>query len=126
MKFDGAGNSITNANAAHSINAGSTHTTGVGGKKDSPPQSLLQMDAGGNIVLDGKTSITLKVGDNSITISAEGITASAGTGTIDITALAGALGISSTGGAMSIGTDSDLTITGGPTAVMSSGDTNIM
>lgn len=126
MKFDGAGNATTNANANHSINAGSTHTTGVGAKKDAPPQSLLKMDAGGNITLDGKTSITLQVGENSITISKEGITASAGTGTIDITALAGALGLTSKGGKLDITTDSELTITGGPSAVMSSGDTNIM
>ena len=126
MKFDGGGNATTNANSNHLINAGSTHTTGVGAKKDSPPTSLLKMDAGGNITLDGKSSITLQVGDNSITISKEGITASAGTGTIDISALAGALGLSSMGGAMDITTDSALTITGGPSAVMSSGDTNIM
>ncbi|KQS92071.1 phage baseplate assembly protein V [Chryseobacterium sp. Leaf394] len=126
MKFDGGGNATTNANSNHSINAGSTHTTGVGGKKNSPPTSLLKMDAAGNITLDGKTSITLRVGDNSITISEEGITASAGKGAIDITALAGALGLSSTGGAMNIETDSELKITGGPSAVMSSGDTNIM
>lgn len=126
MKFDGGGNATTNANANHAVNAGSSHKTGVGAKKDSPPQSLLKMDAGGNITLDGKTSITLQVGENSITISKEGITASAGTGTIDITALAGALGLTSKGGKLDITTDSELTITGGPSAVMSSGDTNIM
>ncbi|MDR2235736.1 MAG: phage baseplate assembly protein V [Chryseobacterium sp.] len=126
MNFDGTGNATTNANSNHTINAGSTNVINVGGKKDAPPQSLLKMDAAGNITLDGKTSITLQVGENSITISGEGITASAGKGNIDITALAGALGIASTGGAMDITTDSELTITGGPTAVMSSGDTNIM
>ena len=126
MKFDGNGNVATNAKSNHTVNAGSTNVINVGGKKGAPPQSLLQMDAAGNIVLDGKTSITLKVGDNSITISASGITASAGKGTIDITTLAGALGISSTGGAMSIDTDSELTITAGPSAVISSGDTNVM
>ncbi|CAH0207503.1 phage baseplate assembly protein V [Chryseobacterium sp. Bi04] len=126
MNFDGTGNATTNANSNHTVNAGSTNVINVGGKKDAPPQSLLKMDAGGNITLDGKTSITLKVGDNSITISEAGITASAGKGIIDITALTGALGLSSKGGAMNISTDSPLTITGGPSAVMSSGDTNIM
>lgn len=126
MNFDGTGNATTNANSNHTVNAGNTNVINVGGKKDSPPQSLLKMDAAGNITLDGKTSITLQVGENSITISGEGITASAGKGNIDITALAGALGIASMGGAMDITTDSELTITGGPTAVMSSGDTNIM
>ncbi|WP_347218161.1 phage baseplate assembly protein V, partial [Chryseobacterium sp.] len=126
MNFDGTGNATTNANSNHTVNAGSTNVINVGGKKDAPPQSLLKMDAGGNITLDGKTSITLQVGDNSITISEAGITASAGKGTIDITALTGALGLSSKGGAMNISTDSPLTIKGGPSAVMSSGDTNIM
>lgn len=126
MHFDGTGNATTNANSNHTVNAGSTNVINVGGKKDAPPQSLLKMDAGGNITLDGKTSITLQVGDNSITISEAGITASAGKGTIDIMALTGALGLSSKGGAMNISTDSPLTIKGGPSAVMSSGDTNIM
>jgi len=126
MFFDGAGNATTAANVDHSISAGSSHTTSVGGKEGSPPQSLLQMDAGGNITLDGKTSITLQVGDNSIIISEAGIIASAGKGIIDIIALAGALTLSSTGGTMDISTDSALTITGGTSAVMSSGDTNIM
>jgi len=126
MKFDGGGNATTNVNANHTTNAGNTSSINVGGKKDAPPKSLLQMDASGNIMLDGKTSITLKVGKNSITISGDGISASAGQGTIDITALAGALGLCSMGGTMDITTDSALTITGGPSAVMSSGDTNIM
>lgn len=126
MNFDGTGNATTNANSNHTVNAGSTNVINVGGKKDAPPQSLLKMDAGGNITLDGKTSITLQVGDNSITISEAGIMASAGKGIIDITALTGALGLSSKGGPMDISTDSPLTITGGPSAVMSSGDTNIM
>jgi hypothetical protein len=117
MRFDGVGNVVTNSAASNVIN--------VGGKEGNP-QSLIKADAGGNIMIDGKTSITLKVGDNSITISGSGITASAGKGTIDITALAGALTMSSTGGTMDINTDGTLTITGGPSVFMSSGDTNIM
>lgn len=117
MKMDGAGNVAHNSAASHAVN--------VGGKKGNP-QSLIKADSGGNITIDGKTSITLKVGDNSITISGSGITASAGKGTIDITALAGALTMSNTGGTMDITTDGALTITGGATAAISSGDTNIM
>jgi uncharacterized protein involved in type VI secretion and phage assembly len=72
MKFDGGGNATTNANANHAVNAGNSHTTGVGGKEDSPPQSLLHMDANGNITLDAKTSITLKVGDHYLSIDNNG------------------------------------------------------
>ena len=118
MKFDGGGNAVTNA--------GSTTVINVGAKKDTPPQSVIFADSSGNVIIDAKTSITLLVGNNSITISGSGITASAGTGTIDITALAGALTLSNKGGTMDISTDGALTITGGPSAVMSSGDTNIM
>ncbi|MFK7112896.1 type VI secretion system Vgr family protein [Flavobacterium oreochromis] len=117
MKFDGKGNAITNSATSNMIN--------VGGKKGNP-QSLIKADSSGNIIIDGKTSITLNVGNNSITISASGITASAGKGIINISSLAGALVLSSTGGTMDITTDDALTITGGPKANISSGDTNIM
>ena len=73
MAFDGAGNATTNANSNHTINAGSTNVINVGGKNDSPPQSMLKMDDAGNIVLDGKTNITIKVGNSSITISNDSI-----------------------------------------------------
>jgi type VI secretion system secreted protein VgrG len=65
MKFDGAGNSITNAHTSSTIN--------VGGKKGEAPQSFLKMDADGNIVLEGKTSIKLKVGEHLLSIDNEGL-----------------------------------------------------
>jgi type VI secretion system secreted protein VgrG len=125
MKFDGGGNATTNANANHTVNAGSTNVINVGGKKDAPPQSLLKMDAGGNIVLEGKTSITFKVGDNTITIDANGITGTAKAGDIIFDAETGKFDIHSTA-EMSIVTDAPLTVTGGANATISSGDTNIM
>jgi type VI secretion system secreted protein VgrG len=117
MAFDGAGNAVTNAAVTKTIN--------VGGKKGSPPQSLLKMDNEGNITLDGKTTITFRVGDNSIVISKEGITGSVAEGNISFDATAGTFNIKSSG-AMDVTTDDALTIKGGPSAVMSSGDTNIM
>ncbi|TWP29376.1 hypothetical protein ETU08_07700 [Apibacter muscae] len=72
MKFDGAGNAVTNAAAMQTLNVG-------GGGKDSsgetiPPQSVLKMDKDGNIKLDGKTNITLMVGENTLVIDANGLT----------------------------------------------------
>ena len=54
------------------------------------------MDAEGNITLDGKTSITIKVGENSITISKEGIVTKVGKGKIESTATAGSISLKST------------------------------
>lgn len=65
LSFDGAGNAVTNAANSKTIN--------VGGDKDSPPQSVIRADADGNIVLDAKTSITLKVGENLLSIDKEGL-----------------------------------------------------
>ena len=117
MAFDGAGNSVTNAAVSQTIN--------VGGKKDAPPQSLLKMDQEGNITLDGKTTITFRVGENTIVISKEGIIGTVAEGNISFDASAGTFRLNSSG-AMDVNTDDALTITGGPSAVMSSGDTNIM
>ena len=125
IKFDGAGNATTNANVNHNINAGNKHSIKVGATKEQPPQTTLAMNADGSIVLDGKTSITLKVDENTITLNKEGIKISSAQGTIDLETLVGALKIVSAG-ALDITTDSDLTITGGPSANISSGDTNIM
>ncbi|MBS7256331.1 type VI secretion system Vgr family protein [Flavobacterium branchiicola] len=125
MKFDGAGSATTNANVNHNVNAGSKHAVNVGATKEQPPQTSLAMNADGSIVLDGKTSITIKVEGNTITIDKEGIKVASAEGIIDLTTLAGALSVSSKG-TMDINTASDLTITAGPSANISSGDTNIM
>ena len=125
IKFDGAGNATTNANVNHNINAGNKHSIKVGATKEQPPQTTLAMNADGSIVLDGKTSITIKVEGNTITIDKEGIKLTSAEGTIDLLTLVGNLSLTSTG-ALDISTESELTINAGPSAHISSGDTNIM
>lgn len=81
MHFDGTGNAIVQANTDHTtntgnnntINAGSTTTINVGAKDGAPAQSVFKMDAAGNVVIDAKTSITLKVGDNLLSIDKKGL-----------------------------------------------------
>lgn len=81
MFFDGSGNAIVNANTDHTtntgsnntINAGSSTVINVGGKKGAPPQAMLKMDSAGNVVIDAKTSITLKVGGNLLSIDKKGL-----------------------------------------------------
>jgi type VI secretion system secreted protein VgrG len=123
--MDGAGNIVTNANVNSTLNAGNQSSINVGGKEGAPPQAFLTMDAGGNIVLDGKTSITIKVGGNVITIDAKGITTTAAEGDITTTADVGSMTLKSKGD-MSTSTDANLSIAAGPSAQISSGDTNIM
>ncbi|MEI3791326.1 MULTISPECIES: type VI secretion system Vgr family protein [unclassified Chryseobacterium] len=99
MKFDGAGNAQTNANNNktvnvgnnNTVNAGSTSSINVGGKDGGAANSVLKMDASGNISVEGKTKIELKVGENSITITKEGITISAKEGMLDLNSLQNAL-----------------------------------
>lgn len=124
MHFDGAGNATTNAKASHSVNAGSTSSINVGGKKDAPPQAQLQMDAAGNITLDGKTSITFQVGGNKIIIDKKGITGTVTAGNISFDATAGTFTIHSQGN-MDVKTDADLAINSTSSKVTSSGPTNI-
>jgi type VI secretion system secreted protein VgrG len=115
--MDGAGSIITNAVAKSAIN--------VGGTSEQPPQAFMTMDAGGNVVIDGKTSITIRVGGNVITITKDGIVTNAEEGDIKFDAIAGKYTLHSAS-AMDVTTDDNLTITGGPKAVISSGDTNVM
>lgn len=132
MKFDGAGNAITNANNDktvtvgnnNTVNAGSTSAINVGGSKDAPPQSLLKMDAGGNITLDGKTSITFKVGGNKIVIDANGISGTVAKGNISFDSKAGTFTIQSKG-LMTAKTDAELKINSKTSKIASTGATNI-
>lgn len=132
MKFDGAGNAVTNANNNktvsvgnnNTVNAGSTSAINVGGSKDAPPQSLLKMDAGGNIMLDGKTSITFQVGGNKIVIDANGITGTVTKGNIKLDAETGTFTIKSKG-IMSAKTDAELTLNSKTSKIASTGATNI-
>ncbi|WP_312508920.1 type VI secretion system Vgr family protein [Chryseobacterium culicis] len=81
MHFDGTGNAIVQVNTDHTtntgsnntINAGSATTINVGAKDGAPAQSVFKMDAAGNVVIDAKTSITLKVGDNLLSIDKKGL-----------------------------------------------------
>jgi hypothetical protein len=81
MHFDGTGNAIVNANTDHTtntgsnntINAGNTNIINVGGEKGAPPQSMFKMDSDGNVIIDAKSSITLKVGDNLLSIDKKGL-----------------------------------------------------
>jgi type VI secretion system secreted protein VgrG len=131
--MDGAGNITTNANANSTLNAGANAAINVGARDGAPPAACVTMDASGNITIDGKTSITIKVGGNVITISKEGIFASAAEGDIETIASAGAItldakstmNIHSTG-TMHNSTDADLVISGGPSARISSADTDII
>jgi type VI secretion system secreted protein VgrG len=123
--MDGAGNITTNANMNSTLNAGNQSSINVGGKEGAPPQAFVTMDAGGNIVIDGKTSITIRVGGNSITIDANGITTTAGVGDITTSADAGMLSLNSKGD-MSTTTTSNLSISAGPSAKISSSDTDII
>jgi type VI secretion system secreted protein VgrG len=123
--MDGAGNITTNANVRSTVN--------VGGTKDAPPTAFMTMDAEGNIVIDGKTTITLRVGGNTITISKEGIVASADDGDIKSLANTGSIMIDAkttmkihSTGAMTSSTDADLVISAGPSAKISSSDTDII
>lgn len=146
MKFDGAGNATTNANSDHSvvagqncivkagqdnsisagnnnsISAGSNSTISVGGKDGGAANSTLNMDAAGNIFLEGKTSITIKVGDNIIVIDEKGIT---GTGKqVVLDASTNDLSLTSKG-KMSINSQATLDVSATSNATISSGDTNI-
>lgn len=120
MKFDGGGNATTNANSNHAVNAGSTHTTGVGGKKGAPPKSLLHMDSGGNITLDGKASITIKVGNSVISITGSEIKITS----TNITTEAKSI-LSEKGSDIKISSTASLDINGGPKATINSGNTQV-
>lgn len=72
MKFDGAGNAVTNVDASHNINAGSTSSINVGGKKGGGANSMFKMDNAGNITLECDTNITIKTGASSMTLMADG------------------------------------------------------
>lgn len=80
MKFDGAGNAVTNANlnktvnvgTASTLNAGSIHVINVGSKNGGAANSKLSMDKAGNINLECDTNITIKTGGSSITLKSDG------------------------------------------------------
>lgn len=80
MKFDGAGNAVTNANlnktvnvgTANTVNAGSTNIINVGSKEGGGANSKISMDKAGNISLECDTNVTIKTGASSITLNSDG------------------------------------------------------
>ena len=77
MNFDGGGNSTLNANSSQSFNAGANVGINVGAKKRQPASSTLSMDSNGVIDLSGKSKVTIKVGESTITIDTNSITLNA-------------------------------------------------
>ncbi|AHF15595.1 type VI secretion system Vgr family protein [Niabella soli] len=118
MKFDGAGNIITNAHTVYTLNTGTKTNVVVGGTKEAPEgQSSLSMDSSGNITIESKTSITLKVGDHKIVINDKGI---------ENYATGAAIKLSSVAGVISIISDSTTDIkTGGPDITLNAGGGNV-
>lgn len=125
MKFDGSGNATTNANSTHTVNVGSTNTINVGAKKDTPAQSVFEMDDEGNISLTGTKKLTITIGNSSFTMLEDGtiavngkdITVNGGNN-ISLNATpkeggAGSIDISSTGGDITMSNDQNINIKGG-------------
>ena len=136
MNFDGAGNTMTtskndnttsagrdhtiNAGAKATINAGENYATSVG--KDA---SCLRMDADGNILLEGKSKITIKVGGNTITISEEGIVTNAETGDVKSTAETGAVAIESKASEATFKGSTNTHVGGGDCTFVTGGDVEV-
>jgi type VI secretion system secreted protein VgrG len=125
MKFDGSGNTTTNANNTNTINVGSTNTINVGAKKDTPAQSVFEMDEEGNIAMTGTKKLTITIGNSSFTMHKDGtiavngkdITVNGGS-TISLNATpkeggTGSIDISSTGGDITMSNDQNINIKGG-------------
>ncbi|WP_300602219.1 type VI secretion system Vgr family protein [Niabella sp.] len=91
MKFDGAGNAVTNTNSDYTVNAGANHTSKVGtnqtnkvgsvqtnnvGEKHTTDvgngSSVLTMDNAGNVTINGKTSVKIAVGSHQLVIDNSG------------------------------------------------------
>ncbi|WP_280695990.1 phage baseplate assembly protein V [Chryseobacterium sp. H1D6B] len=119
MKFDGAGNAFTNtcsnntvnAGATNTLNAGSSSIINVGGKDGGGANSVLDMDAAGNIILYGKTSITLQVGTNKIIILQNSININVGNGMLNMTSIDNTLIVSKSN--LSLSSDSKTSINAG-------------
>jgi type VI secretion system secreted protein VgrG len=76
MKFDGAGNAVTNANNDKTVTVGNNNTVNAGAKHCTDVgegQSVLTMDKNGVIDLKGAKKVTLKVGNSYIEITGEKI-----------------------------------------------------
>ncbi|PQL94355.1 type VI secretion system Vgr family protein, partial [Apibacter adventoris] len=134
MKFDGGGNS--------SIGAAATQAITVGAKEGSPDgEAKLLMDNAGNITLDGKTNVTLKVGantlvidgngltltnkdGNSVAITPDGITHIAKTGDIGTTAETGKITLDSSASEIGLRASTKVDVTGGASVNLSATEVN--
>ncbi len=128
LGMDGAGNTTTSsknnctisAGNSHVVNAGANYATNVG-----KGASCLQMDADGNILLEGKSKITIKVGENTITISEEGIVTNAETGDVKSTAATGAVAIESKASEATFKGSTNTNVGGGDCTFVTGGDVEV-
>lgn len=87
VTLSGSGDVTTFVSNDNKEDIGNNHTTSVKTKATinvDENQSVLTMDNSGNISIEGKTQIELKVGENKITIKKDSITISVGNGTLDM------------------------------------------
>jgi len=87
VTLSGTGDVTTFVSNDNNEDIGNNHTTNVATKTTinvGKDQSILTMDNAGNISLEGKTQIELKVGENKITIKKDSITISVGNGMLDM------------------------------------------
>ncbi len=87
VTLSGTGDITTFVSNDNNEDIGNNHTTNVATKTTinvGKDQSVLTMDNAGNISLEGKTQIELKVGENKITIKKDSITISVGNGMLDM------------------------------------------
>jgi len=128
LVMDGAGNTTTSsknnctisAGNSHVVNAGANYATNVG-----KGASCLQMDADGNILLEGKSKITIKVGENTITISEEGIVTNAETGDVKSTAATGVVAIESKASEATFKGSTNTNVGGGDCTFVTGGDVEV-
>ncbi|MDN5395373.1 MAG: phage baseplate assembly protein V [Chryseobacterium sp.] len=131
MKFDGAGNATTNANNNktvtvgnnNTVNVGSVSSINVGGKEGGGANSMLKMDSSGNITLECDTTITIKTGSSSITMTTGGDITIEGLNVKVVGKTTTELGKAAANPGIKI--DSDININAAKINTSSSGPTNI-
>lgn len=88
LTLSGAGDVTTQVSNNNVETIGNEHTTNVAAKSSlnvgEGAEAKMSLDSSGNISIEGTTKIELKVGENSITITKEGITISSKAGMLDL------------------------------------------
>ena len=88
LTLSGAGDVTTQVSNNNVETVGNEHTTNVAAKSSlnvgEGAEAKMSLDSSGNISIEGTTKIELKVGENSITITKEGITISSKAGMLDL------------------------------------------